>query len=223
MKCCWLFRFNVVFNNFSVITRRCLVATGSSMLTFIVLPHWSIKPQTLDMIQQLVTLSRQWVDQSYLYPVSLSAKQGAASTIFNNFGMLRPGIEPVTSRSPKLTTNWATGAGHNTKCRNFHISRWGRIGFCWFIFNWILCPKFLGSVYNYWSVFIDISRSFRIAACTDTHSKETMNCLGNFIGNGKQNYNLAPSLNANWKLTETFTENLLKRKKRKKEIHTVYH
>ena len=34
-----LFGFNVVFNNFSVISQRCLVATGRSMLTFIVLPH----------------------------------------------------------------------------------------------------------------------------------------------------------------------------------------
>ena len=34
-----LFGFNVAFNNFSVIARRCLVATGSSMLTFIVLRH----------------------------------------------------------------------------------------------------------------------------------------------------------------------------------------
>ena len=38
--CCYcLFGFNVAFNNFSVISRRRLVATGSSMLTFIVLPH----------------------------------------------------------------------------------------------------------------------------------------------------------------------------------------
>ena len=61
---CCLFRFNVAFNNFSVISRRCLVATGSSMLIFIVLPHWSIKPQTLDMIPHPVTLSWHWVDQS---------------------------------------------------------------------------------------------------------------------------------------------------------------
>ena len=40
------FGFNVAFNNFSVISRRCLVATGSSVLTFIVLPHWSILSQT---------------------------------------------------------------------------------------------------------------------------------------------------------------------------------
>ena len=37
--CVCEFGFNVAFNNFSVISRRCLVATGSSMLTFIVLPH----------------------------------------------------------------------------------------------------------------------------------------------------------------------------------------
>ena len=37
--CCCLFGFNVAFNNFSVISRLCLVATWTSMLTFIVLPH----------------------------------------------------------------------------------------------------------------------------------------------------------------------------------------
>ena len=62
--CCCLFRFNVAFNNFSVISRRCLVATGSSVLTFIVLPHWSIMSQTLDMMPHPVTLSWHWVDQS---------------------------------------------------------------------------------------------------------------------------------------------------------------
>ena len=43
-----------------------------------------------------VTLYWHWVDQSKLYPVSQSAKREAANTIFNNFGMSRPGIEPVT-------------------------------------------------------------------------------------------------------------------------------
>ena len=62
--CVCEFGFNVAFNNFSVISRRCLVATGSSMLTFIVLPHWSIMSQTLDMIPHPVTLSWHWVDQS---------------------------------------------------------------------------------------------------------------------------------------------------------------
>ena len=50
MYCCCLFGFNVTFNNFSVVSRQCLVATGSSLLTFltfIVLPHRSITPQHL--------------------------------------------------------------------------------------------------------------------------------------------------------------------------------
>ena len=38
---------NVAFNNLSVISRRCLDVTGSSMLTFRLLPHWNIMPQTL--------------------------------------------------------------------------------------------------------------------------------------------------------------------------------
>ena len=58
-----VFGFNVAFNNFSVISRRCLVATGSSVLTFIVLPYWSIMSQTLDIIPHPVTLSWHWVDQ----------------------------------------------------------------------------------------------------------------------------------------------------------------
>ena len=58
-----LFGFNVTFNNYSIISRRCLVATGSAKLTFIVLPHWSIMP-TFDMIPYPVTLSWHWVDQS---------------------------------------------------------------------------------------------------------------------------------------------------------------
>ena len=37
--CVCEFGFNGAFNNFSVISRRCLVATRRSMLTFIVLPH----------------------------------------------------------------------------------------------------------------------------------------------------------------------------------------
>ena len=41
------FGLNVAFNNLSVISRRCLDETGSSMLTFRVLPHWNIMPQTL--------------------------------------------------------------------------------------------------------------------------------------------------------------------------------
>ena len=33
-------------------------------------------------------------------PINQSAKRGAASTIFNDFGMSQPGMEPMTSRSP---------------------------------------------------------------------------------------------------------------------------
>ena len=66
--------------------------------------------QTLDMIPHPVTLSWPWVDQSYLYPVSLNTKRGAASTFVNDFGMSRPGIVTMTTRSPKQTL-WATGAG----------------------------------------------------------------------------------------------------------------
>ena len=35
--------------------------------------------------------------------MNLSAKREAASTIFNDFGMLRPGIEPMTSHSTERT------------------------------------------------------------------------------------------------------------------------
>ena len=57
-------RVNVAFNNFSVISRRCLVATGSSMLTFIVLRHWNIMPQTLEMLPHPFTLSWHCLDRS---------------------------------------------------------------------------------------------------------------------------------------------------------------
>ena len=36
-------------------------------------------------------------------PVNPSAKRGAASTIFNDFVMWRPGIEPMTSHSTERT------------------------------------------------------------------------------------------------------------------------
>ena len=37
--CVCIFGLNVAFNNFSVISRRCPVAAGSSVLTFIGLPR----------------------------------------------------------------------------------------------------------------------------------------------------------------------------------------
>ena len=45
-------------------------------------------------------------------PESLSAKRGTASTIFYDFGMSRPGIEPVTSRSPERTLYQLSYRGH---------------------------------------------------------------------------------------------------------------
>ena len=68
--CCCLFGFYVAFNNFSVISRRCLVATGSSVLTFIELPHWSIMPQTLT----------RYNTQSH-YPESVNGLTSPSSTL----------------------------------------------------------------------------------------------------------------------------------------------
>ena len=61
--CVCIFGFNIAFKNFSVISRQCLVVAGSSMLTFIVLPHWRIMSQTLGNILHPVTLYWHWVDQ----------------------------------------------------------------------------------------------------------------------------------------------------------------
>ena len=84
----------------SVISRRCLVVTGSSMLTFIVLPHCGIRSQTLlpDTTPSHIILTP---EQPVLapYPENSSDKQGATSTIVNDFGLSQPGIKPGTSRS----------------------------------------------------------------------------------------------------------------------------
>ena len=72
------FGLNVAFNNLSVISRQCLDVTGSSMLTFRVLPHWNIMPQTLwhDIPPSHIILTLSW---PVLIPSStflmLSAKQ----------------------------------------------------------------------------------------------------------------------------------------------------
>ena len=76
---------------------------------FIVLPHWSFIPWTLDMTPHSVTWSWYWVDQFSLYPVTLSAKRGTASTIFNDFGMVArdrtrdnpfPGADTLPTEQP---------------------------------------------------------------------------------------------------------------------------
>ena len=108
--CCCLFGFNIAFNNFSVISQRCLIATGSSMLTFIVLPHWSYHaPDTWhDTTPSHISLTLGRLVLAL--HVSLSAKPGATSTNFNDFGMSWPGIKPLTSSSLEQTIYRATGA-----------------------------------------------------------------------------------------------------------------
>ena len=56
------FGLNVTFNNLSVISRQCLDVTGSSMLTFRVLSHWNIMPQTLwyDIPPSHIILTLSW-------------------------------------------------------------------------------------------------------------------------------------------------------------------
>ena len=49
-------------------------------------------------------------------PKSLSAKRGAASTIFNDFGMSWPGIEPVTSHSSEQTLYQLSYQGQSLQC-----------------------------------------------------------------------------------------------------------
>ena len=53
--------------------------------------------------------------------IYLSAKRGPASTIFNDFGMSRPGIEPVTSRSPERTLYQLSYRGRWFKMSRFDL------------------------------------------------------------------------------------------------------
>ena len=70
----------------SVIWRQCLVARGSSMLTFIVPPHWSFMPW------YQITVSIPTLGWSVLtLPLSLSAKRGAASSILMTLVCRGPG------------------------------------------------------------------------------------------------------------------------------------
>ena len=71
------------------------------MLTFIVLPHCGIRSQTLlpdTTPSHIILIPERPV---LALPENPSAKRGATSTIVNDFGMLRPGIEPSTSRSER--------------------------------------------------------------------------------------------------------------------------
>ena len=55
-------------------------------------------------------------------PRKSEAKREAASTIFNDFGMSRPGIEPVTSRSPERTLYQLSYRGRYIKFRMYFNS-----------------------------------------------------------------------------------------------------
>ena len=60
----WLIWAKVAFTNLSVISGWCLDVTGSSMLTFRVLPHWNVMPQTLwhDISPSHIILTLSWPD-----------------------------------------------------------------------------------------------------------------------------------------------------------------
>ena len=77
--CCCLFGFNVALNNFSVISQLCLAATGSSMLTEVSCPRHLTWYHT----------QSHYPDTGLTSPsstvLSLIAKPGAASTIFNEW------------------------------------------------------------------------------------------------------------------------------------------
>ena len=62
-------------NNLSVISRRYCDVAGSSMLTFRVLPHWNISPQTLDKIFHPVTQYWHWADKFWF--LALLSSQSA--------------------------------------------------------------------------------------------------------------------------------------------------
>ena len=97
--------FNVIFNNFSFISQQCLVVTGISMLTFIVLPHWRIMPQTFDMIPHPVCSDTGVTSSSSTtYNWVLSEEQPVP--LFSVTGMSHPRIKPVTSCSPEQTLYW---------------------------------------------------------------------------------------------------------------------
>ena len=109
----FLFWFNVTFKKISVLSQWCLVAPWSSVLTFIVLPCRSIMPQTLDS-HIILTLGRLVL----ALPRKSECQALAASTIFNSFRMLWPGIEPVTSCYPE-TFYQLSYRGHQGRMQDF--------------------------------------------------------------------------------------------------------
>ena len=82
----FLFGLYITFHNLSVISRRCLDAAGSSMLSFYrVLPHWNIKPQTFDMIFHPVTLYWHWAEQ---FCLGFGTLCPGSATLCPSFGLL---------------------------------------------------------------------------------------------------------------------------------------
>ena len=101
----------VVCSGLTSRSQRCLVATGSSMLTFIVLPHWCIMPQTLDMIPHPVTLSWHWVDQSYLHILIWVPSEKQLVPFLTTLLCLSPGSKPRPSVPWNgHSTYWTIGA-----------------------------------------------------------------------------------------------------------------
>ena len=103
---CCLFGFNVAFNNFSVISRRCLVVT----LLYCCLTEASCPRQLTwyHICHIILTMGR-----PVLALTRKSECQARNSyTTVNDFGMLQPGLNPwpPVPRSGH-TTDWATGAG----------------------------------------------------------------------------------------------------------------
>ena len=89
------FGLNLAFNNLSVISRRCLDVTGSSMLTFRVLPHWNITPQTLwhYIPPSHIVLTLSWPVLALLSKRWVPSERAASTIfIFKVFGMTWPGI-----------------------------------------------------------------------------------------------------------------------------------
>ena len=106
---CVLFGLYVAFNNLSVISRRCLDVAGSSLLTFRVLPHWNITPQTLDMIFHPVTLYWHWADQFYLFFLNAECQaKEQLVPILKSFVWFGWGSNPKPRSQSGRSTNWAT-------------------------------------------------------------------------------------------------------------------
>ena len=113
--------FYVTFNDFSVISWRCLDVAESSMLPFSVLLHWNISPETLDMIFHPVTLYWHWAHQFWFQALLSSCwtpSETAASAI--SFSLW---YHSAGDRTHNLTVTKRTFYGLS-RCPNLRCSRW---------------------------------------------------------------------------------------------------